>query len=495
MSETQKTSIMPLKPKLTINDIDVTDLILGNLSWHYSENEPSRLETTLKLDWLLLGTLDLRGRIVLEFADGDEVHRHFSGYVIEGFAEQTQYTIHCKDPSQILQEAKTNGSFGKGMLPGEIIYYLLADVMPESTDKNLIASGQGSLTLGACGWLFQKSKFMFIAPCPSCKLSESSIDFGDITLYVVDGRGNFDDQIINTSLTNSLPDEWGDGKSRVMFYVQADGFLDAFEKGRKQLRKFMDYLSFGAHFSTPSYRVQDEVRFHTYHRERAQTDFSYPQWAYVRDLVLTEEPRYWLRWYAPHRLGEQFIIVADDPLVRLYPLFAELLEDEEHLTTKQRTLLNAMHALRNARQTENTLDGISFIWQCIEYLAAGYSIPKVFTDNDRKALKRVAKCLMDKRYKDGTQQEKQQRHERIDKGIGELEKPHLRGKWEIFCMEHSISYSEADIKFLWRTRDIRNDMIHGRSAAIVRQDVERAAVMLEKAVVSAIGALRHPIST
>jgi len=473
--------------RLKLNDVDVTSMIIGETTLHQAINEPSTLDTTINLVSARLDTLDLRGQIILEVIQDGEVYRQFTGYVVEGLSDGTLYTLHCEDPMQILKEAQGGGAFGAGLLPGEVIFYLLSTVMPESTNGNYIHSGQEGRTIAECDWLFNKRKFAFIAPYPPCKLSQNSVNFGDVTLYTPKGQGNIDDQLIADSLSENHSEEWEEGKGRVLFYVQAESFLEAFEIGRRKLRAFMDFLCFGAHYSTPVYPSQTGNVPHDYNRERSLIDFSYPRWAYVRDLVPSQKPRFWLRWYAPHRRADQLNITADDPLVRLYPLFSELLEeDEKYLSEQQRPLINALHALRNSRQAESTLDGVDFIWQCVEFLSASYSVPELFSGSDRKALRRVTKCLMDKRYKDVEQKDKERRQQLLSTKIGELNRANTREKWEAFCADHNLEYSEADTTFLWKTRDIRNDAIHGRSASIARPEIERAAVLLEKAVIAAV---------
>ena len=186
-------------------------------------------------------------------------------------------------------------------------------------------------------------------------------------------------------------------------------------------------------------------------------------------------------------MPEPFSVSGDDPLTRIYPLFQNLLDvEEESLNTMQRALLYAVHALRKVRQAENTLDAITYIWQSIEFLTSGSTIPKIFTDSDRKALVRVTKCLMDKRYKDGSREEQQQRHSRVANKINELNRANARQKWEAFCATNKLSYTKEDLDFLWETRDVRNDIVHGRITAIDRSKVLRASVIVEKAIAAAL---------
>jgi len=475
------------KLRLLVNDIDFSDLLVDAVSGR-SATLVAMLEAALNKESSRLQYLDLRGRVILETIQGDEVVRAFTGYVVQAGEGETSYRLSGTDPRCILQDEQTGGALGRGLLPGEIIYYLIEDTMPQSADKAMIHTGVGG-TVADADWVFRSRRYVFIAPFPCCTLELPEIELADATLYVADSGGSEDDQIIARGLPTDVPPEWGDGRTRVRFYVRAEGFLDAFQKGQDRLRRLVDYVSFAANLSTPSYRSGNKQQYHTFERSRIITDFSESRWAYVRDTVPRPD-RYWLRWFAPHRSQRSITLREDDPLVKLYSLFQQLMgEEDERLTRSQRALLSAIHALRRSRQAPYTLDALHHLWQCVEFLVGGNTLPELFTKNDRRALGKAARCLMRRRYEEGNPSERQKREKRIDNMLARLNDLPLQGKWQVFCEEHGLEFPQEDLDFLWKTmRPIRNNDVHGNTATVDRAYVDRAAVILEKAVIAAVEA-------
>lgn len=487
-----------LNPKLTINGVDITDLIAGQIHHQSSMSAPglitSDLDFAVRLDGSHLAELDLRGRVVLELTDGTETHRQFTGYVIKTESGDSTYTLHCTDPHQILNETSTGGAIGRGMLPGEMIYYLIADTMPESTDKKLIHTGTGG-TMEDATWIFQPRRYMVVAPLPACQLPQREVKLGSVTLYIADNKGAVDDQIIATSLPDDTPVEWKEGGTRVRFFVRAEGFLDAFAKAQERLRRVVDYVSFATNFATPSYRWAGGYRFYGYDRHRIVLSVGETAWLYVRDLVPMRADRYWLRWFGPHRSGKTFAIQAVDPLLTLFESLQYVVDaDEERMTNRQRSLMSAIHTLRRARQAPSTQDAAHHVFQCMEYLVTGYGPPKPdlpFSDEDLKHLRKVAGETMRTLHPASGTVSQQRWASRFNFAIGKMNEPSLREKWDIFCNTHNLTLSPADQDAIWNLRKKRNKDVHGDVTEVERNDIDRTAGILEKAIIAAIEALRH----
>lgn len=483
--------------RVTVNGMDISDLIVGSVS---VKQKPLRqgvdisrtAQAALRLDGPRFQGLDLRGRVKVETRVGDRYVPVFAGVVVEGKAGTEYYSLQCDSPMQILQEARTGGAFGRDLHPAEVIYLLLMTVMPESAHPKNFPIGAGK-TLADMEGLFRSRRFQFIAPFPACRLTERSVRLADATLYVADGVGFADDKNIAASVSaEDTPSEWRNGMTRVRFYVQAEGFIDAFEKGRQRLRRLLDYVSFAASFSTGSYKWAGIDYFPNYRRGRTVVDIRETDWAYVRDIFPSRPNRYWLCWYAPHRLSDPLTIGdPGDMVVGLYAPFEALIEeDEARLTPRRRSLLSALHALRRARHAPNTQDALHHVWQCVEFLASGQPTPETFTPQDRRALIKAAKGVIRERYQSADPEERQRREKMMEKMVGDLDKPYLQQKWNAFCAENGLTLHEADKEFLWRKmRPIRNDDVHGRTASVDRNDVERA-VILEKALMAVLERLR-----
>jgi len=462
-------------------------------------NEATLADIRLSLDGPLLAHADLRGDITLEVEHNGIWVSVFRGVVTCGAptvdGDGQRYDLTCKGPMQLLAEYESRGAFGKGMHPTEIIYYLLMLATPRSVDKANLPMVGGEGSLADQEWRFASRRYVFIAPLPMCRiLDDARLAVAGATLYSANGQNrSADDAYISSGLGSDadIPLEWSEGVAWARLYVQARSFLEAFELGRERLRKVVDYLSFAANFSTPTYRTDKGYCPYPYERRRTLLDASEAAWAYVRDVVPhgmirgVGGPRYWLRWFAPHRRDEPLILKQDDSSLALCPALQHLLEAEpEHLTRTERNILSALHALRRARQAEYTLDGLHHLFQCMEFLVNTIKVEGVFTEQDRKALRRAMVTTIDDQY--GTlprgSQEYKTRTDRIGFALSKLDEPTLKVKWDRFCTQCAATITSDDQAFLFHLRKTRNEDVHGGVATVDRSDVERGAVILEKAI-------------
>lgn len=473
--------------KMTINGTDVSDLTLAVESKSGLDDKTMTINSSMQavLDGSnsRLKTVDLRGRVVLSFVSPGSEVRQFSGYVIATNSKGTEYTIQCNDNSQILEEATMGGGFGDGLLPVEMLYYLVANTMPEATNPKNFPVSTGK-SLADCDWLLQSRKYTFVAPLPACSLTSGGVKLAKAYLYTTEQGGSVDDFNIAARLPEQIPFEWKSGGTRVRIEVEAKGMLDAFEKGRERLRKMLDYLSFGMNFSTPGYEWQTQNQLFQYERKRILTDVRETSWAYVGDSLSSN--RYWLQWTPPHLKGGATKVKADDSLLGLYRVFQSLLErEDEELNSAQRSIMNACHALRQVRQAENVRDALDHVFRCMEYLLKGYKVRAMFSEQDISAVLKTIRESQSERDKNLPESERVMRGNRLKSLLKTVNQVPLRTTWYHFCSEHKLDFPEQDQEFLWKLRAERNENQHGRMARVKRGDIHRAASMMEKAIVAA----------
>lgn len=479
---------------LKVNGVDLSKIVLDDRI--SSQARQGSIETTMQIvlegDVEALRYIDLRGKLTAGVVESGQHQPAFGGLVNSGAPEGTSYVLRCTDPSQLLKEAKAGGGFGKGLLPAEIIYYLTQHVDPEGVDpKNFSISD--TQTLADTSYFSRPRRFVYIAPLPSCVLSAgtSALKMVNSWIYTVAESVAADDRIIAgfgaqaNAWQNSA---WQNSETRVRFYVQAKDFSQALEKGRVRLQRLLDILSFGANYASATYPSKAGIQLFTYDRSRTLVDIEQTEWAFVRDTTGAE--RYWMHWSAPHRDHAPFSLNRQDPILSLYAIFQELAEaDDEDLTTKDRALLNALHALHQVRQSVSAKDALSHVWRCMEFLLAGYSTEPLFSDGERKAILKASKAVIvesvgDEQDSNPLREEQKKRLENVLNQ--QLNQTPLRTTWKLFCADHYLQYPDDDENFLWILRRNRNDHQHGRSTEVSRSDIERAATMMEKALVAAV---------
>jgi hypothetical protein len=470
---------------LKVNGVDVSQVVLDARTSSEANTGTivSRMEAILQSDPEALKYLDLRGRVTLKVVQDGEQHPAFGGIVNFAQLDDSTYLLKCRDETQLLEEAKAGGGFGRGLLPAEIIYYIVAEVTPGGIDPRNFGIEGG--TLADTGFFSRPRRFVYIAPLPSCALKSGvgTIKMVNSWLYTVADNASADDQVIAGYEADA--ELWQKSETRVRFYIQATNFLEALEKGRVRLQRLLDVLSFGANYASPTFPTDSGLRLFTYDRSRSLVDVQETEWAFIRDTTAAD--RYWMHWSAPHRHREPFSIARQDPISSLYEIFQEITEeDEEGLSGKQRALLNALHALRQVRQSADSKDSLDHVWRCMEFLLAGYATDPLFSDVERKTILNAAKKALEELESGDAQRIEKQKQRLQDVINQQLNQTPLRTKWRFFCNAHLLNFPQEDDAFLWQLRRNRNDHQHGRSTTVSRWDIDRAATIMEKALVAAV---------
>jgi hypothetical protein len=476
-----------MKIILKINDVDVSHIVLNART--SSEEETgivvSRMEAILKPNLESLKYLDLRGRVTLKVVRDDKDEPVFTGVITFAKPDGATYLLKCRDETQLPEEVKVKGGFGKGLLFAEMIYYMVAETSPHEVDPSNFHI-EGGKTLSDSGYFTRSRRFIYITPLPSCALKAGvgAIKMANCWIYTPADNASADDKIITNY--ESVEELWQESETRARFYVQATNFLEALEKGRVRLQRLLDVLSFGANYASPTFLNDSGVQLFSYDRSRSLVDIQETEWAYVRDT--TDANRYWMHWSAPHRHRQPFLFAQQDPIFSLYEIFQELTEeDDEGLSNKGRALLNALHALRQVRQSQDTKDSLDHLWRCVEFLLAGYALPPLFSCAERKAILKTTNMVFADLKDEEKDKQVAKQKERLQNVINEqLNHAPLRTKWRFFCNAHALTFPEEDEAFLWRLRIIRNDHQHGRSSFISRWDIDRGAAIVEKALIAAV---------
>ena len=462
---------------LKINELDLSSIVIECVV--SSQAREGTIENTMSVvfraDAKACQYIDLRGRLkASDMIDGQR-RNVFGGFINSCSINGSNYALECTDPLQLFKEAKAGGGFGSGLLPAEMVYYLAKEVSPDGLDAKNFSIGEEQ-TLADTSYVTRPRRFVYVAPLPSCVLraGTGTLKIANCWIYSIADNNSADDRIIASF--DDHTETWQQSETRVRFYVQAIDFPEALKKGRVRLQRLLDFISFGANYASATYPSKTGVQFFSYDRSRTLVDIEQTEWAFVRDTLSSD--RYWMHWSAPHRDREPFVLDRQDSIVLLYEIFQELSEaDDEDLTGKERSQLNALHALHQVRQAVDTTDALGHVWRCMEFLLSGYSTPQLFTDYERKSILKAAKSAAT------TEEQKK----RLDNILGQqLNQTTLRTTWRFFCQDHSLEFPEDDEKFLWTLRTNRNHHQHGRSTEVLRSDIERAATMMEKALVAAI---------
>ena len=474
---------------VTIGGRDITDLLIGNLSWPVGgldsdidghlqiRADPERIRMIDWTQWLVV-----RGRV------GETDTNLFSGFV-DSTTRSTQSNdlqVQFADPRLLLEESYAGGAFGSGFHPSEVLYYLLASVTPDLVSPETIAYDDKS-ALADKTQLFLPRLYTFISPLPFLRAPDEPVNFLDGIVYRGAADASVDDRVISAAFKDHPVAAWGEGQSRIRFVLQAAGFLDAFEKGRDRLRKALDVMSLAANFSSPTMAMSSEQHLLEFSRQRLNLALTEPDWLYVRDNFPGIQNRHWIRWYSRHIRSDALSLENDSHFDAFERAFRRLAtKSADRLESRERALLSAMHAMRRSRQAAYESDSLSLMWQAMEYLVAGFPAPIPVSKRTSATILKKSIQELKAIETNVTTDELLLMEKHVRRGMNLVRSLPLKDKWDYLCSSLNLDFTDEEQNLLWALRKSRNDDLHGSTSSVRRIDILRALVMLEKAAVGAL---------
>jgi hypothetical protein len=452
----------------------------------------TRARASLQIDPNTLAMIDWRQPVTVrtEGNEGGDVVL-FSGFLERATAEPGGNSINLalSDPTVVLEEGVTGGAFGSGISPAEMLFYIMAITMPENTDPKYFQTGPDS-SLADQQHLFRERTFTFVAPLTVVAPPSSPIRFLDGVVYTGSLDASYDERVILGTRFKEPIEEFAAGKTRIRFALQADGFVQAFEEGLQRLRKVLDAISIASNTGAALLPAHAGGSVLNFDRIRLDHGIREPDWLFVRDHFPGQANRHWLRWYSPHvRRGELSI---ESPHFKVFEQFLNVIatRSQEALTSRERALLSAVHALRRCRQASYVADALSLLWQSVEYLVAGFPAEPPMSKRTQRAL--VKRCLQEIRSIEPSagdaDMEEMEKH--IRRGMNLVRSLPLKDKWNAICREFGLAFTKDEEDLLWKLRQARNDEIHGSEATTKRGDINTALAMVEKVILIGIDRAR-----
>ncbi|MCE5314032.1 MAG: hypothetical protein ABFD49_07155 [Armatimonadota bacterium] len=425
-------------------------------------------------DTSLLTMIDASQELIAEA--GPKRNRVFTGFITAtDLLSDGAAIIWAQDRSLVFQESRMGARFGDGFTPQEILY-----MVAKSGDPDHVAPEN----FHGLNWRQMPRMFVYIVPLPSIQLTSPEAHLLKSRIYLPSAGLSLDDEIIKQNLGEHM-DDWNCTVPRLLTHVRAQDILQAFDKGRGRARRILDWLSLESDRKVLAVSGLGQQTQLPYRREMLLAQVSSSEWAYVREIIPLGPPnRYWLRWFSPHRKsttlkfpGEVglFADVLGSTAERLAALDADL------LTSEERSLLNALHALRRASHSSTEFDALVSYWEAVEYLLSGFSVDNLATKEEIRAMESAIANVsgVDASRKDCLV-------EAATRSIRNVNNVPLRTKWNAFCNERKLSLSPAQEKFLWEIRKQRNNAQHGRLPQMTWSELDKLSFIVQRAITAQI---------
>lgn len=470
-----------------IGSAEVSELLLPESNLQVAEAMKDSFRLRLKFEPDVLASVDLGARlhVLIRQTPNSEPVSVFHGFVVEANFDETTLTLTGEGMGLQMKEFKTGGTFGKGLNPEEILYYLITSVDPESTDPAYIDQFSGQGTLADRVELFRRRTFHYVLPCPAIADIGESLLIGNALIYDWKSSGTFDDDLIAASFRqDELPEEW-EHPVRIRMPIDCCGFVEGFQDGFDRSNEVLDAVSLV--LNRTALTTQSGFRWNSYDRRIRGLDTRRSRWAYLRE-VHPNPQRYWTRWFDEHldsgKKATRGYIDSGEPSSALSRALAI---SPGARTGSETRLVSALRAMRQCREAENPVDGVSHLFRAIEYVAGSEIMDAVLIPAQLKEIQRLIKePIHEYLVNIGMEKGAADRiRSLIVTQLARVNEHPLRNKWHAVVKRLEVPYSEDDGAFLWgHLRRARNHDIHGESAFLKRADVLRGYAIVERVVLA-----------
>lgn len=137
-----------------------------------------------------------------------------------------------------------------------------------------------------------------------------------------------------------------------------------------------------------------------------------------------------------------------------------------------------MLALARAAHEVDPIGRVQALFEAIEFYVGDIKVDKLFSKCDRKGILRALPRLMAEQSR------------RIEQLVGDLNNAPLRTRLMRALDIDGVLVTAPEIELLWRLRDLRNDVVHGRRSDLpVTEDVEYGVSIVSRMLVYRVARL------
>lgn len=137
------------------------------------------------------------------------------------------------------------------------------------------------------------------------------------------------------------------------------------------------------------------------------------------------------------------------------------------------TIRGCLAAWRRAVEESDRLQAVVALWEAVEFYAAGTTAAKLFPKAERSAIVAAARAGLEPA-----------KAARVEEVLSKLNEPSLAVKLRAAVTEDAVPVTEEDFALLKRVREVRNDLVHGRSTqAPEGSDVRHALAIVGRMIV------------
>jgi hypothetical protein len=429
---------VPLPSRVRIGGVDVSVAVRSGRATSVVSTLPVAW-FTLDLELLPPDPIDLLAEITLDRSLGFAYARRFTGLVVA-----TQATGH-----QVEIEARSGIALTESIIPGvtqrslaafELVHLL--GRMSGLRDDQMNIDGMDTLP---------REVFEVVVGVSGLKLDQP-IQVGTVSLLPAPAGL----RIMDGLPAASFHQPFREAPCHALALSTADRTVDAEQDGLQQIRTALAWIAIRVRYGL--LRLPDET-VQPFTRQDAR---SLPQ---ATDLVAVHglrSGRTWLRVTSEASRAPTLNLDANPHLMR--PPLPSVLTMQDR---------QALLACQRAAAESEPLARVQALWEAIEFYVAGGHLPRLFTREQLSALRSAIPAELN-----------DEQRQRVLTKIGELNHAPLMERLHAVLEAEGIPITDAEIKLLQRLRELRNDVVHGRSIGLPDpEDVRYATSVVSRILI------------
>lgn len=420
--------------RLGSNDLG-TGLLSGQLNSAMNQMSTGRL--TLDFDQTL-GLSDYFAGISVSIAQGETEIPRFTGSVVS--AEPTGNGATLEIISLVsLSESMNPGMIVRGVPPPETIYLL--GRMAGIADSRLKIDGLAGLP---------RETFEVVVPVEGITAA-SATHFGEVSILPASSALK---SISGFSVEGSLQESFN-ANSYALTLVTASRMFEAEERGLAAIDLVLAWLTAQLRYGLTHLPDGSILQFD---RKESLAQIFRKDAVSVRGLTTL---RQWLRSPRSAKMAR---------FVDLSTTSRRLDKSLPPLTLQDQL---ALLALSRATREPDPLAQVQALWEAVEFYVSGVEVSRMFS---KAECRKIRKAVIDALPSATTEQ-----HERLDHAIGQLNNAPLLIKLKASLDREGVPIADSELDLLWKLRQLRNDVVHGRNSTLPEpEDVEYAVSIIAR---------------
>ncbi len=433
--------------KLSVGNQELTDGLSSMLRIGGQRAEDSLLLTLDIKATSNLSKVDYNDDIRLEIDVGKGMESIFGGKTSEvNRVKDDELALICRSHGLTLEDTIIPGLLMRVSGGAEKFYYILRDSgwPPEK------------LTIDGLDVRDRKRFCLVLTPIANIE-ADKPFGIGDVTFMKLGQEYKDAMKSLNPESNRGFP-EMDENRVWARVYVPAPHFYEARVSGIEKIDMALSLLADVRSDSRPFHFSDQGYIPVSWRRTDRFSRVTRVPWVYIQDLTTKECILANTEFIMSVKKLEMTSAIRsrlEKGTDKLQILFQK---PSEGLSKREKGLVHALHWLHRARDEGTDVDKLIYLWNAIEFISAATKPQRLFSKEETKTIRKLTHNSVS-----SDDLEKARKVDRLDELLTMLNNPSLLTQLKRLIESEYIGISEEEWEHIIKSRDKRNDIIHGRS--------------------------------